>query len=51
VFRILFSDWPILILTYFYGKFTAKKQVITTKSDHLRKKTIPSHGTTLRVSI
>ena len=46
VFRILFSDWPILIFTYFYGTFTAKKQVITIKSDHLRKKTIPICGGT-----
>ena len=39
---ILFSDWPILILTYFYRIFTAKKWNFTTKSDLFRKKTIPS---------
>ena len=41
VFLILLSDWPILIVTYSYGIFTAKKLKFTTKSYHLRKKTIP----------
>src|ERR1700685_3713305 len=42
VMIILFSDWPILIVTYFYGIFTAKKWYFTTKSYLFRKKTIPS---------
>jgi hypothetical protein len=31
-----------LILTYFYGKFTAKNWKFTTKLDFFRKKTIPT---------
>jgi len=41
VYPILLSDWSILILTYFYRIFTAKKWNFTTKSDLFRKKTIP----------
>src|SRR5271154_2368156 len=44
MYPILLSDWSILILTYFYRIFTAKKWNFTTKSDLFRKKTIPIGG-------
>jgi hypothetical protein len=38
----------MLILTYFYGKFTAKNWKFTTKLDFFRKKTIPNPSGSLR---
>ena len=41
----------MLILTYFYGKFTAKNWKFTTKLDFFRKKTIPTRSPAIKNAV